>query len=89
MRVQCLIAYGLSLWFVEDGHIKKSAGTRGVDRRVGVKYKLSGRRLHDDFCSLVTLALDEETVCGVLYAHALEVEVFDGSVLVNVDVSDG
>ena len=39
----------------------------------------------DNFSHLVALTLDVEAVGGVLYAHALEVEVFNGSVLVEIN----
>ena len=39
--------------------------------------------LHDDFFNLVALAADYELACGgFVYAHALEVEVFNGGVFV-------
>ena len=41
--------------------------------------------LFDYFYDLVTLTHDVKTVCRVLYAYALEVEVFNGSILVDFD----
>ncbi|GEM_PF-5677363 len=65
---------------------KRGGACREVPPRfMGCRVGLSRPILFDYFYDLVALTHDVKTVCGVLYAYALEVVVFNGSILVDFD----